>query len=53
MKFFRKLRRNEEGATAIEYGLIANCLNRIRGLGRVRRLNQETNHEVFPQAAPQ
>ena len=23
MKFFRKLRRNEEGATAIEYGLIA------------------------------
>lgn len=23
MKFFNKLRRNEEGATAIEYGLIA------------------------------
>ena len=23
MKFFRKLRRDEEGATAIEYGLIA------------------------------
>lgn len=23
MKFLRKLRRNEEGATAIEYGLIA------------------------------
>tara|TARA_Y100001001_G_scaffold147484_1_gene155679 strand:- start:161 stop:334 length:174 start_codon:yes stop_codon:yes gene_type:complete len=23
MKFFRKLRSNEEGATAIEYGLIA------------------------------
>ena len=23
MKFFRKLRRNEDGATAIEYGLIA------------------------------
>ena len=23
MKFFLKLRRNEEGATAIEYGLIA------------------------------
>ena len=23
MKFFSKLRRNEEGATAIEYGLIA------------------------------
>ena len=23
MKFFKKLRRNEEGATAIEYGLIA------------------------------
>ena len=23
MKFFRKLRRSEEGATAIEYGLIA------------------------------
>ena len=23
MKFFNKIRRNEEGATAIEYGLIA------------------------------
>ena len=38
MKFFKKLRRNEEGATAIEYGLIAAliavaAISAMQGLG--------------------
>jgi pilus assembly protein Flp/PilA len=38
MKFFKKLRRNEAGATAIEYGLIAAliavaAISAMQGLG--------------------
>jgi pilus assembly protein Flp/PilA len=38
MKFFKKLRRNEKGATAIEYGLIAAliavaAISAMQGLG--------------------
>ncbi|MBX7502474.1 MULTISPECIES: Flp family type IVb pilin [Qipengyuania] len=40
MKFFRKLRRNEEGATAIEYGLIA-ALIAVAAITAMQSLGKE------------
>ena len=42
MKFFRKLRRNEEGATAIEYGLIA-ALIAVAIIGGATALGKSVN----------
>ena len=42
MKFFRKLRRNEEGATAIEYGLIA-ALIAVAAITAMQSLGSELN----------
>ncbi|MBY6013352.1 Flp family type IVb pilin [Qipengyuania gaetbuli] len=40
MKFINKLRRNEEGATAIEYGLIA-ALIAVAAITAMQSLGQE------------
>ena len=40
MKFFNKLRRNEEGATAIEYGLIA-ALIAVAAITAMQSLDNE------------
>ncbi len=45
MKFFRKLRRNEEGATAIEYGLIA-ALIAVAAITAMQSLGGQLN-ETF------
>ena len=47
MKFIKKLRRNEEGATAIEYGLIAAliavaAISAMQGLGKQLKSTFET-----------
>lgn len=42
MKFFNKLRRNEEGATAIEYGLIA-ALIAVAAITAMQSLGNELN----------
>lgn len=42
MKFLRKLRRNEEGATAIEYGLIA-ALIAVAAIAAMQGLGSQLN----------
>ena len=42
MKFFNKLRKNEEGATAIEYGLIA-ALIAVAAMTAMGALGNELN----------
>lgn len=42
MKFFKKLRRNEAGATAIEYGLIA-ALIAVAAISAMQGLGSQLN----------
>lgn len=42
MRFLRKLRRDEEGATAIEYGLIA-ALIAVAAMGAMQGLGTQLN----------
>jgi pilus assembly protein Flp/PilA len=42
MKFFRKLTKNEKGATAIEYGLIA-ALIAVAAIGAMSSLGTKLN----------
>ena len=42
MKFIKKLRKNEEGATAIEYGLIA-ALIAVAAMGAMGTLGEKLN----------
>lgn len=49
MKFFNKLRRNEEGATAIEYGLIA-ALIAVAAITALDSLGEEVS-ETFNTAS--
>ena len=53
MKFFRKLRRNEEGATAIEYGLIAALIAvaAITAMGSLGNTLSDTFSEVQTEMA--
>jgi pilus assembly protein Flp/PilA len=50
MKFFRKLRRNEEGATAIEYGLIA-ALIAVAAITAMQSLGDELS-TTFNKVSP-